>query len=262
MTNQSQAKGETLAPQTQQRESSVFQEIMALWRKMSKMRKRNAEDFKTLRRENEELRSQYRRIDTENTITRQQAEAKDAENPNARSQGETNMRLEAEKSYQGRSRLRKHPLIDGIIEPPTCRGVALNLYMHLPPNSIDSFETLMTKFGTRYATSTSYHLTLVALVNLRQEEDESLYSFMEHFLAVVVKIRDLNPKITLHSMIMALKLGLFSNSLCKRPPTSIDKSRARTFEYIQMEKVAEYRDGIRAEHQVAVSRRWEGGTPS
>ncbi|RDX81803.1 hypothetical protein CR513_37478, partial [Mucuna pruriens] len=52
---------------------------------------------------------------------------------------------------------------------------------------------------------------------------------------------------------MVLKHGLFSNSLCKRPPALLDKLRARAFSYFQMEKMAEYRDCVRVEHQVATS---------
>ncbi|RDX83451.1 hypothetical protein CR513_35624, partial [Mucuna pruriens] len=66
-------------------------------------------------------------------------------------------------------------------------------------------------------------------MNLRQEEDESLHYFMERFSVVAVRITDLNPEVTLHSMIMALKLELFSNSFYKKPPTLIDKLRARAF---------------------------------
>ncbi|RDX86881.1 hypothetical protein CR513_31721, partial [Mucuna pruriens] len=80
------------------------------------------------------------------------------------------------------------------------KGAVLNWYTCLPPNSIDSFTMLMEKFGAQYA---------------KQEEDESLCSFMEHFLVVVVKIRDLNSEVSFHSMIMALKPSLFLNSLCK-----------------------------------------------
>ncbi|RDX91866.1 hypothetical protein CR513_26088, partial [Mucuna pruriens] len=72
---------------------------------------------------------------------------------------------------------------------------------------------------------------------------------MEHFLVVVIKIKDLNLEVALHSMIMvsqqmALKPKLFSNSLCKRPPTSMDKLRARASSYIQMEEMVEREGGV------------------
>ncbi|RDY02842.1 hypothetical protein CR513_13642, partial [Mucuna pruriens] len=131
--------------------------------------------------------------------------------------------------------------------------------MCLPPNSIDSFEMLMMKFRAQYATSRSHHLASIALVNLCQEEDESLRSFMEHFSAVAIKIRDLNLEVAFYSMIMVLKLRLFLKNLCKRTPTSMDKLRARASGYIQMEKMAEYQDGVKAEHQATKSCKREGG---
>ncbi|RDY03464.1 hypothetical protein CR513_12946, partial [Mucuna pruriens] len=57
-----------------------------------------------------------------------------------------------------------------------------------------------------------------------------------------------------HSMIMTLKLGLFSNNLYKRPPTSMDELRAKASKYIQMEEMVEFRDSIRAEHQKMMNR--------
>ncbi|RDY03852.1 hypothetical protein CR513_12507, partial [Mucuna pruriens] len=86
-----------------------------------------------------------------------------------------------------------------------------------------------------------------ALVNLRQEEDESLRSFMERFTTVAIKIKDLSPKVTLHSMIMVLKPELFSNSLCKKPLASMDELRARAFGYIQMKEMSRALSGEKLE---------------
>ncbi|RDY10327.1 hypothetical protein CR513_05158, partial [Mucuna pruriens] len=65
------------------------------------------------------------------------------------------------------------------------------------------------------------------LVNLRQEKDESLCSFMERFSIMAVKIRDLNLEVALYSMIMTLKPKLFSNNLCKMPLALMDELRAK-----------------------------------
>jgi len=59
-------------------------------------------------------------------------------------------------------------------------------------------------------------MTLVALMNLRQEDDESLGSFMECFDEIKIKIMDLNLEVALHSMHMVLKLNLFINIMCVR----------------------------------------------
>ncbi|RDX89459.1 hypothetical protein CR513_28813, partial [Mucuna pruriens] len=57
---------------------------------------------------------------------------------------------------------------------------------------------------------------------------------------------------------MALKPGLFLNSFCKKPPTSMDELKARAFDYIQMEEMAKFRDNVKAEHQAATNQRWKG----
>jgi len=68
----------------------------------------------------------------------------------------------------------------------------------------------------------------VALVNLRQTNEESLMSFVERYAFVCIKIRDLDPSVTLHYMIKALKPLLFVDSLCKKQPKDLDQLRART----------------------------------
>ncbi|RDX85118.1 hypothetical protein CR513_33738, partial [Mucuna pruriens] len=120
------------------------------------------------------------------------------------------------------------------------KGDVLNRYTRLLPRLVDSFKMLVEKFKAQYVTCRPHHLMLVALVNLKQEEDESFHSFMERFATVIVKIRDLNLEVALHSMIMALKSGMFSNNLCKKPPTPMDELRARTSGYIQMKEMVKY----------------------
>ncbi|RDX69711.1 hypothetical protein CR513_51146, partial [Mucuna pruriens] len=51
---------------------------------------------------------------------------------------------------------------------------------------------------------------------------------------MALKIKDLNLEFALHSMIMTL--GMFSNSLCKKPLASM---RAQASDYIQMEEMVE-----------------------
>ncbi|KAG4986588.1 hypothetical protein JHK82_034209 [Glycine max] len=61
------------------------------------------------------------------------------------------------------------------------KGKALYWFTMLPPNFVDSFDTLVGRFGTQFATSRTHHLTSVALVNIRQEKKKPLRIFMEHF---------------------------------------------------------------------------------
>jgi len=72
--------------------------------------------------------------------------------------------------------------------PTSLKGVTLNWFTRLPPQSIDSFETLVTKFGSQFTTSKPHHMTSIALVNIRQEEKESLRTFMDRLDKVALNI--------------------------------------------------------------------------
>jgi len=51
--------------------------------------------------------------------------------------------------------------------PTLLKGGALNWFTKLPPNSFDSFATLMSKFETQFTTSRPHHLTSISLVSIR-----------------------------------------------------------------------------------------------
>nr|KYP57290.1 hypothetical protein KK1_003549 [Cajanus cajan] len=69
---------------------------------------------------------------------------------------------------------------------------------------------------------------------------------MERFSSISVRIRNLNPEVALHSMLMALKAGPFVDSLCRDPrPRDMDELRARATGYIQMEEHSAFRDQVR-----------------
>ncbi|XP_020216869.1 uncharacterized protein LOC109800500 [Cajanus cajan] len=98
--------------------------------------------------------------------------------------------------------------------PTSLKGPTLTWYTQLPTGSIDNFETLMRRFTAQYTTSRPHHITSAALANLKQGENESLRNFMERFANTSIQMRNLNPEVALHSMLMALKPGPFVDSLC------------------------------------------------
>lgn len=100
------------------------------------------------------------------------------------------------------------------------KGAVLHWYTRLSRNSIDSFSTLVTCFEAQYVTSRSHHLTLVAFTKIQQEENKPFHNFMKRFCSISIWIWDLSPDVTLTSMI-------FSNNICKKPPTALDELRAR-----------------------------------
>ncbi|RDX80510.1 hypothetical protein CR513_38934, partial [Mucuna pruriens] len=58
-------------------------------------------------------------------------------------------------------------------------------------------------------------------------ESEPFCSFLMWFLDIFMKIRNLNLKVTFHSIIMALKLRSFSDGLCKLLPKGLRIERVR-----------------------------------
>ena len=77
-------------------------------------------------------------------------------------------------------------------------------YRGLPLRSIDNFNTLVGCFSSQYATSQLRCLTFAALANLRQADNESTHKFIDRFRRLVVQIRNLNPEVALHSMLLTL----------------------------------------------------------
>ncbi|XP_020204020.1 uncharacterized protein LOC109789468 [Cajanus cajan] len=126
---------------------------------------------------------------------------------------------------------------------------ALAWYTQLPVGSVDSFNTLVRQFLTQYATSRTHHITSAALASLRQGDDEPLRTFMERFAGISFKIRNQNPEVALHAMLMALKPRPFVDSLCRRPPPNMDELRAQATGYIQMEEHTTFRDQVHGKPQ-------------
>ena len=98
--------------------------------------------------------------------------------------------------------------------PTSLKGAALSWFTKLPPNSIDSFATLMMKFETQFATSRPHHLASIALVGISQENGESLRTFVDRFSKVAMSIRNLSSDVVMHHMLTALRPWLFADNLC------------------------------------------------
>lgn len=110
--------------------------------------------------------------------------------------------------------------------------------------STDYFETLIHFYRATYATSHPHHMTFAALVNLRQGGDEPLCKFVERFFSISVKIRSLNLKVALYSMLMALRLKKLADNLYKTPSQDINELQHKVVSYIQMEEMSEFQNEI------------------
>ncbi|KAG4936044.1 hypothetical protein JHK85_050963 [Glycine max] len=68
---------------------------------------------------------------------------------------------------------------------------------------------------------------------------------MDRCRHTVVQIRNLNLEVALHSMLFALHPNKFVYSLCKKPPSSMDKLHNRAKGYIQMEEKSRFWNEVR-----------------
>jgi len=77
-------------------------------------------------------------------------------------------------------------MFHAVSDPIWCRvfstsltGEALEWFSELPAGSIDSFATLKARFSTQFAPLKLAILTVNNLVNIRQEDGESLRSYLD-----------------------------------------------------------------------------------
>jgi len=130
--------------------------------------------------------------------------------------------------------------------PTSLKGGALSWFTKLPPNSTDSFATLMSKFETQFATNRPHHLTFIALVGIRQEKGESLRTFVDRFSKVAMSIQNLSPNVVMHHMLTLLRSGQFADNLCMQSAASLDKLRKIATKFMQLEELREFRNQARA----------------
>jgi len=133
--------------------------------------------------------------------------------------------------------------------PNSLKGMALSWFTKLPPYSIDSFKTLVNLFTTQFATSRPHHLTSIALVNIRQGKGESLRMFMDRFNQVALQIRNLNPEVALHHMVMVLRPGPFADSLCKKLVANMNEMRMRAYKFMRLEELRDFGGQMKIEPQ-------------
>ncbi|RDX57963.1 hypothetical protein CR513_62759, partial [Mucuna pruriens] len=134
--------------------------VLALQQEILELRKQNVKEVEILRRENDEMRSQFRHSDIGKIPTHLDIKDNDGEDRLSQQSRYDNPRHDGEGggfNNPRRSDTQRHPFVDGIIETPLpigwknifnfSQGGNIELVYLTPPNSIDLFETLMARFG-------------------------------------------------------------------------------------------------------------------
>jgi len=116
--------------------------------------------------------------------------------------------------------------------PTTLEGAALKWYYSLPPNSVDSFETLCVQFTTRFADSKLIVASSTSLQHVTQGDFKSLRQYMAQFSTTTLGIPNLHPTVAIHLLLVGLKPIPFLDTLYENPPENMDNLRARTARYM------------------------------
>jgi len=134
-----------------------------------------------------------------------------------------------------------------VSDPIWCRvfstsltGEALEWFSKLPANSIDSFATLKARFSMQFAPLRPTILTVDNLVNIRQEDGESLRSYLDRYNCMSIKIKDLSDEIVRHHFSYGLQPGVFTDKISRKKSKTMEEMRERATKFIQMEDMQEF----------------------
>jgi len=82
---------------------------------------------------------------------------------------------------------------------------------------------------------------------------------MESLRKVCLSIRSLMPKIVMHHLVSAIRLGRFTESLIRRLAKDLDELRNQTTKFMQIEKLTDYHISTRLENGGHKGREKDGG---
>ncbi|XP_027915918.1 uncharacterized protein LOC114175339 [Vigna unguiculata] len=141
-----------------------------------------------------------------------------------------------------------------VSDPIWCRvfstsltGEALEWFSKLSANSIDSFATLKARFSMQFAPLRPTILTVDNLVNIRQEDGESLRSYLNRYNCMSIKIKDLSDEIVRHHFSYGLQPGVFTDKISRKKSKTMEEMRERATKFIQMEDMQEFMEAFSAD---------------
>jgi len=111
----------------------------------------------------------------------------------------------------------------------------LEWYYSLPPNSVDSFETLCTQFIARIIDSKPMVTSSVPLQHVMQGDFKSLWQYMTRFSKAMLQITNLHLTVAMHSLQVRLKPSPFLNTLYANPSENMDSLKVRAARYMSIE---------------------------
>ncbi|GAA0171207.1 hypothetical protein LIER_41106 [Lithospermum erythrorhizon] len=116
-------------------------------------------------------------------------------------------------------------------------GAALDWYMELPPNSIDSYAHTTDAFISKYNTSIANKQDERALMDLQQFPRESVRDFHERYKTIMNNIPSIDNKIAYMSFYLGLNYEKLKKSLVLETPLTKDELTKMVNKHIDLENL-------------------------
>ena len=114
----------------------------------------------------------------------------------------------------------------------TLKGPTRIWFNRLMPNSSSSFKELNTQFASHFIGGHRYKKSTACLMNIKQQEDETLRSYITHFNKKAFSINEADDKILVAAFINGLRKGKFLFSLYKDDPKTMSDVLYRVTKYM------------------------------
>ena len=119
--------------------------------------------------------------------------------------------------------------------PTTLKGSARIWFSSLTPNSISSFKELSAQFPFHFIGGHRYKKSTACLMNIKQQEDKTLRSYITHFNKETLLIDEADDKILVAAFTNGLRKGKFLFSLYKNDPKTMSDALYRATKYMNVE---------------------------
>ena len=119
--------------------------------------------------------------------------------------------------------------------PTTLKGSTKIWFSRLIPNSISTFKELSAQFASHFIGGQRYKKSTACLMNIRQQKDETMRSYITHFNKEALSIDEADDKILVVVFTNGLWKGKFLFSLYKNDPKTMLDVLYRATKYMNVE---------------------------
>ena len=121
--------------------------------------------------------------------------------------------------------------------PTMLKGPTRIWFSRLTPNSISTFKELSTQFALHFIGGHRYKKSTACLMNIKQQEDETLRSYITRLNEEAFSIDEADDKILVAAFMNRLWKGKFLFSLYKNDPKTMSNMLYRETKYMNAEDV-------------------------